>query len=74
MTKLWNETVLVTGATRVIAIHHDDFTAPFGEVRLVADFLDNIVTTAGWIDEIVAENGAEITLELPPFGQPIPLY
>jgi hypothetical protein len=30
--------------------------------------------TTGWIDEIVKENGAEITIELPPFGQPIPLY
>ena len=74
VTKLWNETVPVTGATRVISIHHDDFTAPFGEVRLVADFLDNVVITAGWIDETVAENGVEVRIELPPFGQPIPLY
>jgi L-ascorbate metabolism protein UlaG (beta-lactamase superfamily) len=74
VTRFWNETVPVTGATRVISIHHDDFTAPFGEVRLFPDALDNIVITTGWIDEIVQENGTEITIELLPFGQPIPLY
>lgn len=72
--QFWNETVSATAATRVIAVHHDDFTAPFGEVRLFPDVLENITITAGWIDEIVAGNGVEISIELPPFGQPIPLY
>jgi L-ascorbate metabolism protein UlaG (beta-lactamase superfamily) len=70
----WSETVPATGATRIIAVHHDDFTAPFGEVRLFPDIADKVVTTTGWIDEIVEESGAEVTIELPPFGQPIPLY
>jgi len=70
----WTETVPATGATRIIAVHHDDFTAPFGEVRLFPDIADKVVTTTGWIDEIVEENGAEVTIELPPFAQPIPLY
>ena len=74
VTTFWNETVPATGATRIIAVHHDDFTAPFGEVRLLPDFLDNIVTTTGWIDQIVAEHDTGLRLELPPFGQPIPLY
>ncbi len=74
VTKFWNETVSATGATRVIPVHHDDFTAPFGEVRLLPKVIDNIVITTGWIDEIVEENGTKITIELPPFGQPIPLY
>jgi L-ascorbate metabolism protein UlaG (beta-lactamase superfamily) len=50
VTELWHETVRATGATRVVAVHFDDFTAPFGEVRLFP------------------------TIELPPFGQAIPLY
>jgi L-ascorbate metabolism protein UlaG (beta-lactamase superfamily) len=33
MKSYWDETVVATGASRVIAIHHDDYTAPFGEVR-----------------------------------------
>lgn len=72
--KLWNETIPVTGATRIIPVHHDDFTAPFGEVRLFPKSIDNIVLTAGWIDEIVKESDTEFTIELPPFGQAIPLY
>lgn len=72
--RFWRETVSATGATRVLPIHHDDYTAPFGEVRLFPNLLDNIVQTAGWIDEIVAESESEMTIELPPLGQPIPLY
>ncbi len=72
--ELWDETILATGATRVVPVHHDDYTAPFGEVRLFADFFDNIVVTAGRIDEVIEETGSEITIELPPFGQPIRLY
>lgn len=72
--KLWQETVTATGATRVMPVHHDDFTAPFGEVRLFPDFYDNVVVTTGWIDKIIAESGSEVIVELPPFGQPIPLY
>jgi len=70
----WREMVTATGASRVIAIHHDDFTAPFGEVRLLPDFLDNVVRTAGWIDSIVKEQEREVSVELPPFGEPIILY
>lgn len=72
--ELWNETVDTTAPERVLAVHYDDFTLPFGEVRLYAPIVDNIPVTAGWIDEVIAENGSEITVELPPFGQPIPLY
>jgi len=70
----WAETVGTTGATRVIAIHHDDFTRPFGEVRLMPDMFDKLVKSAGWIDSIIAESERDITIELPPFGQPIVLY
>ena len=74
VTDYWNQTVPVTGATRIISVHHDDFTAPFGEVRLFPDIADNIVVTAAWINEAAAANGAGVTIELPPFGQAIPLY
>jgi len=70
----WNETVLATAAPRVIAIHFDDFSAPFGEVRLLPDMLDNVLKTSAWIDELVTAGNGEIAMELPPFGQPIVLY
>ena len=74
VTKYWDETVPMIGARRVIAIHHDDYTADFGEVRLLPDRLDNISLTASWIDKLREREDYEITVELPPFGQPIPLY
>jgi L-ascorbate metabolism protein UlaG (beta-lactamase superfamily) len=70
----WTETVTATGAPRVIAIHHDDFMAPFGEVRLLPDMFDKVLRAAGWIDDIVAEQNGGVTIELPPFGKPIILY
>ena len=72
--RYWRETVSATGASRVIVIHHDDFMAPFGEVRLLPDFLDNVIRTAGWIDSIAGEQERMVSVELPPFGEPIILY
>lgn len=72
--ELWNETVVATGATRVIPVHWDDFTAPFGEVRLFPHIADNILITSDRIDEVIAENGTDILVELPIFGQAITLY
>lgn len=68
----WQETVATTAATRVIAIHHDDFTAPFGEVRLLPDVADRVLRTKPWIDRLAESAG--VTVELPPFGQPMLLY
>lgn len=74
VTELWNETVVATGARRVIPVHWDDFTAPFGEVGLFPQMVDNVPLTADWIDQAIADNGSEVMVELPPFGQPIALY
>ena len=74
VSQLWYETVGATGATRVLAVHYDDFTAPFGEVRLFPHIADNILVTVGWINAANARNDSEVTIELPPFGQSIPLY
>ncbi len=71
--KFWYETVTATDAARVIAIHHDDFTAPFGEVRLLPTLLDNVPKSARWINELLA-TGNGVAIEIPPFGQPIVLY
>jgi len=70
----WDETIRATDAARVIAIHYDDYTAPFGEVRLMPDLLDKVIRTAGWIDQLIAEEDGAVSIELPPFGQPIILY
>lgn len=72
--RYWDETVKATDAARVIAIHHNDYTVPFGEVVLMPDMLDKVVRTAGWIDKLVMEENGAVSVELPPFGQPIILY
>jgi L-ascorbate metabolism protein UlaG (beta-lactamase superfamily) len=70
----WNETVVATGARRVIAIHHDDYTAPFGTTMLFPKIADNAVQTAAWIVRQNNASGHGVIIELPPFGQAIPLY
>jgi L-ascorbate metabolism protein UlaG (beta-lactamase superfamily) len=72
--ELWDETVIAPGAARVIAIHHDDYTAPFGEVRLFPRIVDDAVRTAGWIEDYNNLQERVVSLELPPFGQPVSLY
>jgi L-ascorbate metabolism protein UlaG (beta-lactamase superfamily) len=70
----WNETVTATGVKRLIAVHFDDFTAPFGEVVLFPNLADEVIKTAGWIDDLIAAEKGNVTIELPPFGEPIELY
>lgn len=72
--RYWQETVAATGAKRMIAVHHDDFTAPFGEVRMLPDMLDQVTRAARWIDVQRANDHAEVVVELPPFGKPVLLY
>ena len=45
-----------------------------GTVRLLPDMFDRILRTTAWLDVIVAEEDGTVTIELPPFGQPIILY
>jgi len=70
----WDETVVATHAARVIAIHHDDYSQPFGQVRLMPDIFDKVLRTAGWFDDLLAERNSDVVIELPPFGQPVILY
>jgi L-ascorbate metabolism protein UlaG (beta-lactamase superfamily) len=74
VSEYWNETVVTTGAKRVLSLHHDDYTAPFGEVRLFPKIVDDVVKTAAWLDAANSANGNDVAIELPPFGQAIPLY
>ena len=68
----WAQTVTATGAQRVLAIHFDDFTRPFGDVRLFPYVADDVLTSAGWISDLATESG--VTLARPEFGSPIVLY
>jgi len=70
----WQETIVATGVKRLIAVHFDDFTAPFGEIVLFPKLADDVIKTAGWIDKLIAAEDGNVSIELPPFGQPIELY
>ncbi|NNE59501.1 MAG: MBL fold metallo-hydrolase [Woeseia sp.] len=67
----WREIVLTTGARRVYPIHFDDFTFPLGEVALFPAIVDDIVVTAGWINEFAAAPDEKIEVGLPVFGKPL---
>jgi L-ascorbate metabolism protein UlaG (beta-lactamase superfamily) len=70
----WKETVVRTGATRVFPVHYEDFTAPFGELRLFPDIVDRVVVSARWIDEMAADNNHPVSVSTLPFGQPVAIF
>lgn len=72
--KYWQELVTRTGARRVLPIHFDDFTRPFGEIVLPPNVLGNFETVAGWLEDFRSGWDGDTTLHLPVFGQPIQLY
>lgn len=72
--RYWEETVLRTGASSVYPVHYEDFTRPFGEVALFPPIVDDVVTTASWIDELAVEGDHPVTVRRLPFGEPVVLY
>lgn len=72
--RYWEETVRPLAPSRIFPIHLDDFSKPFGEFVLFPDIFDNVVKTAGWIDELAAAETSLESIELLPFGEPITLY
>lgn len=70
----YREIVTATGALRVYPVHFDNFTRPFGEVALFPDVVDDVVTSAAWLQEFASRAEPEVTIELPPFGEPLVLY
>lgn len=72
--KYWLSMVTSTGAKRVIPIHFDDYTRPFGHVELSPRILDNFVDSAAWLDEFRETWDNDARLHLPVFGEQLVLY
>ncbi len=70
----WLALVTATGAKRILPIHFDDFTRPFGDVELSPRVLDNFVAVAGWLNEIRETWDNDARLHLPEIGEHIVLY
>jgi L-ascorbate metabolism protein UlaG (beta-lactamase superfamily) len=70
----WLATITATGARRVLPIHFDDYTRPFGSIELSPRVLDNFVTAAGWLDEFRQIWDNDATMYLQDFGERLVLY
>lgn len=70
----WRALVTATGADHVILIHFEDFTRPFGEIKLLPSFIENVVDVAGWLEEFRNTWDNDTRLHLPEFGKTIVLY
>ena len=70
----WDETVRITGAKRVFPVHYDDFSRPFGEIKLFPPMVDDSVQAAQWINHFAKFSEQDYLVERLPFGKPIFLY
>ena len=70
----WQNLVTTTGAKRVIPVHFDDYTQPFGTTRLPPNVIDSVAESTRWLDEFRSTWDRNTQLELPAFGEPFALY
>jgi len=70
----WQNLVTMTGAERVIPLHFDDYTQPFGTTRLPPTVIDSVQKSAHWLEEFRSIWDRNTRLELPAFGEPFALY
>ena len=75
--RYWRETVTAVGASRIYPVHVEDFTRPYGDIKLFPRIVDDLSVTAGWINDIAVsdvsfDNPPDI--QLLPFGESIVLY
>ena len=70
----WLNTVTSTGAHTVIPIHFDDYTQPFGKIRLFPRFIDDFAKTIGWLNRFQAFWDTDVSIYLPEFGIPFVLF
>lgn len=72
--KYWLSLVTSTGAERVMPIHFDDYTRPFGTIELSPRVLDDFVDTAALLENIRDIWDKDTDLYLPEFGRKTVLY
>ena len=70
----WLSLVTSTGATRVLPLHFEDYTRPFGTIELSPRVIDNFIDAANLLDTIRLIWDNDARLHLPEFGKQIVLY
>jgi len=71
--RYWQAAVTSTGATTIVPVHFDDYTRPFGEIRLAPKQLDDFAATARAMRELRQQWDRDSRVYLPAFGTPMPL-
>lgn len=72
--KYWLSLVTSTGAKRVLPLHFEDYTQPFGTIELWPRAIDNFIDAANLLDTIRQIWDNDARLYLPEFGKQIVLY
>lgn len=70
----WLSVVTSTGAKRVVPLHFEDYTRPFGTIELSPRIIDNFIDSAAWLDTIRDTWDNDTRLHLPVFGEQLVLY
>lgn len=70
----WQNTVTMTGARRVYALHFDDYMQPFGVVEPFPRILGNATTAGRWLESFRERWDKDTELFLPVFGAKMALY
>ena len=70
----WQNVVTASGAHSVYPVHFDDFTQPWGVVKLPPKFIDDFVKTSKWIEEIRNRWDRDTSLFMPEFGKPVAIF
>ena len=72
--RYWKALITTTGAAHVVPIHFDEFTQPFGEIKLYPRALDDFVKVAGWLEDSQQLWDLDARLHIPEFGRKTVLY
>jgi len=70
----WRNTVTMTGAHTVYAMHFDDFTRPFGDVSPWPTVMGDLRTATDWLEEFRDRWDRDTALFMPTFGEPIAIF
>ena len=59
---------------RLAQLRMDEASGEEDATTIAGDMFDKVLRTTTWIDEVIAERGNNVRVELPLFGKPIILY
>ncbi len=71
--RYWISTVTTTGAERVVPVHFDDYTQPFGTIALPPALIDNVPKALDALGSLRNTYDKDTEIVLPAFGRPLAL-